>query len=67
MTTLTQKHQILESLDALDQVQTEKVISYIRGLLTSSRDEAGYQKLKREALKEIRQALGNGPMLNPSL
>jgi hypothetical protein len=57
----------MESLDALDQVQTEKVMAYIKGLVTLSRDDVGYQKLKRQALKEIRQALGNGPILNPSL
>ena len=53
MTTLNQKHQILESLDALDQNQTEKVLSYINGLMSVSREDAHYQKLKREAIQEI--------------
>jgi mRNA-degrading endonuclease RelE of RelBE toxin-antitoxin system len=66
MYTIDQKHQILESLDALDQAQAEKVLSYIKGLLHTSREDAGYQKLKREAMKEIRQALGNGRKLNPT-
>lgn len=57
MTAINKKHQILESLDALDQAQTEKVIDYIKGLLTTSRDDARYQQLKREAIKEIRKAL----------
>ncbi|MFZ6010507.1 MAG: hypothetical protein ACOYXT_09180 [Bacteroidota bacterium] len=66
MTTFHQRHQILESLDSLDQVQTEKVLDYIKGLLTVPRTDARYQKLKREAMKEIRHALGKGRKLNPS-
>ena len=57
MTTINQKHQILESIEALDQTQAEQVLAYIKGLVTL-RDEAGQRKLKREAMKEIRQALG---------
>lgn len=65
MTTQNQKTQILESLDALDHVQASKVLDYIKGLLYTRREDAGYQKLKREALKEIRQALGKRRKLNP--
>ena len=57
MTNINRKHQILESLDSLDQDQTDKVLGYIKGLLYSSNDEVSHKKLKREALKEIRQAL----------
>jgi hypothetical protein len=57
MTAINQKHQILESLDALDQTQTDKVLDYIKGLLSPKKDEPNYQSFKREALKEIRQAL----------
>jgi hypothetical protein len=64
MTVFNKKHQILESLEDLDHAQTEKVLDYIRGLLKVSRDDARYQLLKHEALKEIRQALGNGRKLN---
>ena len=56
MTSFNKKHQILESLNSLDQVQADKVLEYIKGLLYSSDDEA-HKNLKREALKEIRQAL----------
>ena len=56
MTNIHQKHQILESIEALDQTQAEQVLAYIKGLLAP--DEAGHRKLKREAMKEIRQALG---------
>lgn len=65
MTNIHQKHQILESIEALDQTQAEQVLAYIQGLVRH-RDDAGYQKLKREAMKEIRHALGKGRKLNPA-
>jgi hypothetical protein len=65
MTKIDQKHQILESIEALDQMQAEQVLAYIKGLV-EHRDEAGYQKLKREAMKEIRYALGTDRKLNPA-
>lgn len=58
---------ILESLEDLDQAQTEKVLDYIRGLVKITREDAKYQALKNQALQEIRQALGNGRQLNPAL
>ena len=66
MTTINQKHQILESLDYLDQAQADKVLGYIQGLLSASREHARYKRLKTEAMKEIRQALGKGRKLNPA-
>ncbi|RAW03298.1 hypothetical protein [Pseudochryseolinea flava] len=66
MTTINQKHQILASLDSLDQVQTEKVLAYIQGLLSTSKKDADYRRFKREAIKEIRQALGNSRPLKLS-
>lgn len=63
MTDIHQKHQILESIEALDQTQAEQVLAYIKGLITP-RDEAGQRKLKREAMKEIRQALGKSRKVN---
>ena len=65
MTLFHQKHQILASLDSLDQGQTEKVLEYIKTIMYSKKDEASQRHLKREALKEIRQALGNDRKLNP--
>lgn len=47
---------ILQSLDAMDQTQMNEVLSYIKGILRSS-SPSDYQSFKREALKEIRQAL----------
>ena len=64
MTNINQKHQILESLNSLDQAQAEKVLEYIQGLMTPPREGSRYHKLKREAMKEIRQALSKGRKLN---
>jgi len=47
---------ILQSLDAMDQTQMNEVLSYIKGILHPKRAN-DYQSFKREALKEIRQAL----------
>jgi hypothetical protein len=56
----------LESLNALDQTQTEKVLAYIKDMLTPS-DESQYKRNKREAMKEIRQALSRERRLKLSL
>jgi site-specific recombinase len=66
MTTINQKYQIVESLSSLDKMQKQKLIEYIKGLMYASQDEASHQQLKRQALKEIRQALGKGRKLRPS-
>lgn len=63
MTSIHQKHEILESLNSLDPSQAEKVLEYIKGLLYTTPDEASYKKFKREAMKEIRHALGKGRQL----
>lgn len=63
MTGINQKHKIVESLDFLDQVQMEKVLDYINGMIKPLRND---QFVKREALKQIRQALGNSRTLNPT-
>ena len=66
MTSFHQKNQILESLDSLDHGQTEKVLEYIRSLMHSRNDESAHQRLKREAMKEIRNALGKGRRVAPA-
>jgi hypothetical protein len=48
----------------MDQAQAEKVLEYIKGLMGTPREGSRYQKLKREAMKEIRQALNKGHKLN---
>jgi tellurite resistance protein len=56
MNSVTNKLQILESLSALDQTQTEKVLAYIKDML-APRNDAEHKRSKREAMKEIRKAL----------
>ncbi len=46
---------ILQSLDVLDQMQMENVLFFIKGLLQEQ--GMGHKNLKKEAMKEIRQAL----------
>jgi len=48
---------ILQSLDAMDQLQMEEVLTYIKGLLNQPARSTDYQSFKREAMKEIRMAL----------
>lgn len=66
MTLIHQKHQILDSLDSLDPSQAEKVLAYIKGLLYAAPDETSQKQFKREAMKEIRRALGKGGRLRPT-
>jgi hypothetical protein len=46
---------ILQSLDAMDSLQMEEVLSYIKGLM--NKPTRTNESFKREAMKEIRQAL----------
>jgi hypothetical protein len=48
---------ILQSLDAMDQLQMEEVMHYIKAVLNKPAQPIDYQSFKREAMKEIRQAL----------
>lgn len=48
---------ILQSLDAMDKVQMEGVLTYIKGVLTQPESAVDHKALKKEAMKEIRQAL----------
>jgi tellurite resistance protein len=66
MNSVTKKLQILESLNAMDQTQTEKVLAYIRDMLTP-KSEVEYKRNKREAMKEIRQALSTERRLKLSI
>jgi tellurite resistance protein len=66
MNSVTKKLQILESLSAMDQTQTEKVLAYIKDMLTP-KNEGEYKRNKREAMKEIRQALSRERRLKLSL
>lgn len=48
---------ILQSLDAMDQTQMDEVLKYIKGILSNPSRSGDYQTFKRQALKEIQQAL----------
>lgn len=48
---------ILQSLDAMDQVQMEEVLYYIKGILNQPERTGEYREFKKEAMKEIRKAL----------
>lgn len=58
MFTINQKHEILEALDGLDFFQKQKVLEFIKGITYPSAEEVRKQQMKRQALKEIRLALG---------
>jgi len=57
MTTIHQKLEILQTLNRLDAVQSEKVLDYIKGLLYSPQNDFHRQYVRRKAMKEIGQAL----------
>jgi hypothetical protein len=57
MINTNQRHQILETLSVMDAEQTEKVLAYMKGILYGEREKPVYQRFKREAMKDIRQAL----------
>jgi hypothetical protein len=48
---------ILQSLDALDLAQMEGVLTYIKGIINQPVKDLSF---KKEAMKEIRQALRKG-------
>jgi hypothetical protein len=50
---------ILQSLDALDFVQMEEVLGYIKSIVSHSGKDSR-PSFKKEAMKEIRQALRKG-------
>ncbi len=52
---------ILQSLDSMDAVQMEEVLKYIRAVMNPTNRTSSYQVLKREAMKQIAQALKNQP------
>jgi len=57
MTTASQKKEIVESLNDLDAVQSEKVLEFIRTLHESRQGVAKQEIGHRKVMKEINQAL----------
>lgn len=64
MTNKNDRLQILESLNSLDNTQTEKVLNYIKGLVNGPEKQNNHN-IKREAMKQIRLALGRDRTINP--
>lgn len=58
---------IQESLNEIDNVQAEKVLDYIKSLLSKRTVYARSRQFKQAALKEIRDALQNEKMLKYNL
>jgi hypothetical protein len=48
---------ILQSLDAMDKVQMEEVLTYIKSILNQPQHSPDYSAFKKEAMKDIRKAL----------
>ena len=57
MTTIESKQFILKSLNSMDNVQTEKVLDYVRNLLLSNEEQMNYERFKEAAIQEINDAL----------
>jgi len=57
MTTNHQKLEILNSLNSLDALQSEKVLGFIKALVPRNRPSFRHHHCKRQAMKEINQAL----------
>jgi hypothetical protein len=59
MTINYQRLQLMESISSLDPGQAEKVLEYIKHLSYKTVDDVSYRRFKRQAMKEIRTALGD--------
>jgi hypothetical protein len=50
---------ILQSLDSMDPIQMEEVLTYIKSILNKTDRTVSYQVFKSQAMIEIAQALKN--------
>ncbi len=57
MMTVPHSWEILASIETLNAVQRARVLAYIRGLVGGHQDEDRHERLKRQAMIEIRRAL----------
>lgn len=57
MTTFQKRQEILQSLNHLDAVQSERVLGFIQTMLPGNVPSLRHQNYKRRALREINQAL----------
>jgi hypothetical protein len=54
---LSNQNQLLEVFGTLDQQQANQVLAYAKQLISKEEHPTAYKKFKREAMKQIRQAL----------
>ena len=64
MKTLTKKQAILQSLEAMNASEMEKVLDYIKDLLYDHHHDHNYQQFKQNAMKEIEKALKKNDDMN---
>ena len=57
MITIHQKHQIIDSLNSMNQAQMEKVLQYVKSVINTGKEASSYEHFKQNALIEIRKAL----------
>jgi hypothetical protein len=55
--TAVQKHLIIETLSSMNKTQMEKVLQFAKGIRMQSEPESAYDRFKKQAMKEIREAL----------
>jgi hypothetical protein len=60
MENLSKKQSIVQSLESMNQIEMEKVVDYIRDLLYLPQNDRSHQAIKKQALKEINEALISG-------
>jgi hypothetical protein len=54
---LSNQNQLLEVFGTLDQQQANQVLAYAKQLISKEEHPTAYKQFKREAMKQIRQAL----------
>jgi hypothetical protein len=54
---LSQKQAIVQSLESMDNRETDQLIQYIRSLLYNPKNDMEYLRKKTSGMKQIRQAL----------
>lgn len=64
MKTLTKKQAILQSLEAMNASEMEKVLDYIKGMLYDPHQARNYQQFKQQAMKQIEKALKKNDDMN---
>lgn len=57
MKATTKKQAILQSLEAMDASEMEKVLDNIKSLLYNPENDRNYQQVKQQAMEQIRTAL----------